>query len=114
MSIAIDEAAEFARNRYVGKVHIERHDGRAEIVQDHPMHGICRREGYIAGRTAEPTEAEIEAGALAIFKTLTTSAHPMSDADYADAWNCIAPMQKDQFKRQAQAVLEAARKAVTE
>jgi erythromycin esterase-like protein len=72
------------------------------------------RAGYEHGRTAEPTEAEIEAGAMAIFRTLITSAHPMSDSDYADAWNCIATMQKDQFKRQSQAVLKAARKAVTE
>lgn len=72
------------------------------------------RNAYVAGRTAEPTEAEIEAGAMAIFRTLITSAHPMSDSDYADAWNCIAPMQKDKFKRQSQAVLAAARKVVTE
>lgn len=81
-----------------------------------PMAGCpsAKRQGYVAGRTAEPTEAEIEAGAMAIFRTLITSAHPMSDSDYADAWNCIAPMQKDKFKRQSQAVLAAARKVVTE
>ena len=82
-----------------------------EAIAGYPA---VKRQGYVAGRTAEPTEAEIEAGAIAIFRTLTTSAHHMSDADYADAWNCIAPMQKDEFKRQSQAVLAAARKAVTE
>ncbi|KAE8127310.1 hypothetical protein [Bifidobacterium tibiigranuli] len=64
MSIAIEEAERYASARYFGRAHIERHDGRAEIIQDHPMRSVCRREGYIAGRSAEPTEAEVRAAAI--------------------------------------------------
>ncbi|KFI80278.1 hypothetical protein [Bifidobacterium mongoliense] len=72
------------------------------------------RKAYVAGRTAEPTEGEIEAGAIAIFSRLTTSAHHMSHDDYVAAWHCIAPEQREEFMAQSKAVLEAARKAVSE
>jgi hypothetical protein len=106
MSIASKEAQDRYPVGGYGGVSVE------SIIMDND-NGILQK-AYVAGRTAEPTEAEIEAGAMAIFRTLITSAHPMSDSDYAEAWNCIATMQKDRFKRQSQAVLEAARKAVTE
>jgi hypothetical protein len=108
MSIATDEA----EKKYPAPTDAD--DPMYKYVESIAGYPTAKRQGYVAGRTAEPTEAEIEAGAMAIFRTLTTSAHPMSDSDYAEAWNCIAPMQKDKFKRQSQAVLEAARKAVAE
>jgi hypothetical protein len=113
MSIATDEAEQWAQSRYSGSVHIENIDGRPIIVPNFPQKTNLRREGYIAGRTAEPTEAEIEAGAIAIFSRLTTSAHHMGNDDYVDAWHCIAPEQREEFRAQSKAVLEDARKAVT-
>ena len=70
MSIATDEAEQWAQSRYFGSVHTERHDGRAVSVPDYPQKTNLRREGYIAGRTAEPTEAEIEAAAEAMYDEL--------------------------------------------
>ena len=61
MSIATDEAEQWAQSRYFGSVHIERHDGRAVSVPDYPQKVSLRAEGYVAGRTAEPTDAEIKA-----------------------------------------------------
>jgi hypothetical protein len=61
MSIATDEAEEWAQSMYVGSSHIERHDGCAVSVPDYPQKTNLRREWYIAGRTAEPTESEINA-----------------------------------------------------
>lgn len=70
MSIATDEAEQWAQAKYVGSSHIERHDGRAVSVPDYPQKVSLRAEGYVAGRTAEPTEAEIEAAAKRIFTFL--------------------------------------------
>ena len=55
---------------------------------------ICRRTGYIAGRTAEPTEAEIKAAVRAMY--YRHAADWESDEDYA------------------RYLLDAARKAVSE
>ena len=70
MSIATDEAEEWAQSLYVGSSHIERHDGRAVSVPDYPQKVSLRAEGYVAGRTAEPTKAEIEAAAKAMYGEL--------------------------------------------
>lgn len=94
MSIATDEAEQWAQSRYSGSVHIENIDGRPVIVPNFPQKTNLRREGYVAGRTAEPTEAEIKAVVRAMY-----SRHAVdweSDEDYA------------------RSLLEAARKAVTE
>lgn len=94
MSIATDEAEQWAQSRYVGSSHIERHDGRAVSVPNYPQKINLRREGYIAGRTAEPTDAEIKAAVRAMY--YRHAADWESDEDYA------------------RHLLEAARKAVTE
>ena len=70
MSIATDEAEQWAQSRYSGSVHIENIDGRPVIVPKFPQKTNLRREGYVAGRTAEPTEAEIEAAAKAMYDEL--------------------------------------------
>jgi hypothetical protein len=61
MSIASEEAEWYALHRYVGRTHIEYRDGRSEVVPDFPQKITYRREGYIAGRTAEVTDAEVKA-----------------------------------------------------
>jgi hypothetical protein len=68
MSIASEEAEWYALHRYVGRTHIEYRDGRSEVLPDFPQKITYRREGYIAGRTAESTEAEVRAaGACQVF-----------------------------------------------
>lgn len=94
MSIATDEAEEWAQSRYVGSSHIERHDGNSVSVPDYPQKVSLRADGYVAGRTAELTEAEIEAAVRAMY--YRHSSDWESDEDYA------------------RHLLEAARKAVTE
>lgn len=110
MSIAIDEAAEYARNRYVGKVHIERRDGRAEIVQDHYMQGICRREGYIAGRTAKPTDEEVKA----VADELAAWNFDVAMNSGATIHGASADFSSRSFELLAERVLTAARKTVAE
>lgn len=94
MSIATDEAEEWAQSRYVGSSHIERHDGRAVSVPNYPQKVSLRAEGYVAGRTAEPTDAEVKAVVRAMYDRHAVDWE--SDEDYA------------------RHLLEAARKAVTE
>lgn len=61
MSIATDEAGQWAQSRYIGSSHIECHDGHAVSVPDYPQKVSLRADGYVAGRTAKPTDAEINA-----------------------------------------------------
>lgn len=72
------------------------------------------QQAYVAGRIAEPTEAEIEAAAFAHYKTVTTSAYQTTDEEYWDMWRSLPPMVRDEFIRNAQIDLTVARKAVTE
>ena len=67
----------------------------------------AKRQGYIAGRTAEPTEAEIEAAARVFFGNLH---YPSASLD----WDKAADQVKDNWRLKARLALTAARKAVTE
>ena len=107
MSIATDEAKEWAKSRYAGSSHIERHDCHSVSVPDYQQQINLRREGYIAGRTANPTEAEIEAAARAFFGNLH---YPSASLD----WDKAADQVKDNWRLKARLALTAARKAVTE
>ena len=107
MSIATDEAEEWAQSRYVGSSHIERHDGRAVSVPNYQQKINLRREGYIAGRTAEPTKAEIEAAARVFFVNLH---YPSASLD----WDKAADHVRDNWRIKARLALTAARKAVSE
>jgi hypothetical protein len=109
MSIAIDEAESYARHRYSGSTHIEHRDGRAEVVPSHELQIVYRKQGYIAGRTSLPTEAEIEAAAITAVDTL----HGV----YPDSMPCWEDSNEDtqsRAKQYAVYMLDAARKAVTE
>ena len=70
-------------------------------------HVIAQREAYVAGRTSEPTEAEIEAAARAFFGNLH---YPSASLD----WDKAADQVKDNWRLKARLALTAARKAVTE
>jgi hypothetical protein len=63
------------------------------------------QNGYVAGRTAEPTEAEIEAAARVFFGNLH---HPSASLD----WDKAADHVKDNWRIKTRLALEAARKAV--
>jgi hypothetical protein len=65
----------------------------------------AKRQGYVAGRTAEPTEAEIEAAARGFFENLH---HPSASLD----WDKAADHVKDNWRLKTRLALEAARKAV--
>jgi hypothetical protein len=82
MSIATDEATEYARHRYFGRVHIERRDGNAEIMPNDPRQINFRREGYIAGRTAESTEAEVRAAAIQQYFVENPYVSTLEQAEY--------------------------------
>lgn len=111
MSIATDEAEQWAQSRYIGSSHIERHDGHAVSVPGYPQKVRLRAEGYVAGRTAEPTEAEIEAATTewdrhGYFHREGTPIVCMCGARLADGHSYDAHL--------VHAMLIAARKAVTE
>lgn len=64
------------------------------------------RNDYIDGRTAEPTEAEIEAAARVFFGNLH---YPSASLD----WDKAADSVKDNWRLKTRLALTAARKAVT-
>ena len=107
MSIATDEAEQWAQSRYSGSVHTERHDGRPVTVPNFPQKTNLRREGYVHGRTAEPTEAEIEAAARVFFGNLH---YPSASLD----WDKASDQVKDNWRLKTRLALTTARKAVTE
>ena len=64
------------------------------------------QNGYVVGRTAEPTEAEIEAAARVFFGNLH---YPSASLD----WNNASDYVKDNWRLRARIALTAARKAVS-
>ncbi|MEE8666877.1 MAG: hypothetical protein SOI13_01425 [Bifidobacterium mongoliense] len=74
---------------------------------------ICRRTGYIAGRTAAPTFREIEEAAYALWKTdVNMAGLDPTDDEYTAAWLSLTNTQRDIYRKKATAVLEAARQEV--
>ena len=67
------------------------------------------RAGYEHGRTAKPTEAEVEASAIALFASVTNSNYHMTADDYSHAWESQMKEVREQFRRQSRLALEAAR-----
>ena len=63
-------------------------------------------DAYIAGRSAEPTEAEIEAAARVFFGNLH---YPSASLD----WDKASDQVKDNWRLKTRLALTAARKAVT-
>ena len=78
------------------------------------MNRGSERNAYVAGRTAEPTEAEVEASAFSQFKAANNSSWKLAEEQYREAWNALPDMVSDDFIRKARIGLDAARKAVTE
>jgi hypothetical protein len=93
MSIATDEAEERYPNTYEDELTANFTHSREQAA-------------YIAGRTAEPTEAEIEAAARVFFGNLH---YPSASLD----WDKASDQVKDNWRLKTRLALTAARKAVT-
>jgi hypothetical protein len=63
-------------------------------------------EAYYAGRTAEPTEAEIEAMAR-------LEAQEEAEDGFGEPWDCMVEEDQEAFRANAKRMLMAARKAVS-
>ena len=96
MSIATDEALEW-HGLYGDEIGDEDSSYSADEMDD----------AYVAGRTAEPTEAEIEAAARVFFGNLH---YPSASLD----WDKASDHVKDNWRLKTRIALSAARKAVTE
>ena len=107
MSIATDEA----EKKYPAPTDAD--DPMYKYVEAIAGYPSAKRQGYIAGRTAEPTEAEIEAAAKAMYDELCGNIiHGYLDE------NGDPQMDEDPFRtvfiNATIEALTAARKAVTE
>lgn len=106
MSIATDEAEKYFPTRYCP--HMEPNgDYRGRECYLDGVKSSDIQEAYEQGRTAEPTEAEIEAAARAFFGNLH---YPSASLD----WDKAADQVKDNWRLKARLALTAARKSVTE
>lgn len=106
MSIATDEA----EKKYPAPTDVD--DPMYKYVEAIAGYPCAKRQGYIAGRTSEPTKAEIEASAFAQFKAVNSSTWTSTEEQYREAWNALPNMVSDDFRRKARIGLEAARKVV--
>lgn len=72
------------------------------------------RDIYIAGRTADPCEEQVEAGAIALFEKQTnfSKGADHTEEDVRDAWTHMPEINRKRFRELALAVLDAARKTV--
>ena len=100
MSIATNEAAQ----KYPAPTDAD--DPMYKYVEAIAGYPSAKRQGYIAGRTAEPTEAEIEAAARVFFGNLH---YPSASLD----WDKAADQVKDNWRLKTRLALTATRKAVT-
>jgi hypothetical protein len=111
MSIASEEA-----NNLYSKPN-ERTISRSNIFDFGDLRSY-QRAAYQRGRTAEPTEAEIEAVAKQIYLTVSDAIdeydHWMGKFRAAAEWDELTDESKDEYRKYARLALEAARKAVTE
>ena len=106
MSIATDEAEKYFPTQYWP--HMEPNgDYRGKECYLDGVKSSDIQEAYEQGRTAEPTEAEVEAAARVFFGNLH---HPSASLD----WDKAADHVKDNWRTKARLALTAARKAVSE
>ena len=101
MSIAADEAEQ----KYPAPTDAE--DPMYKYVEAIAGYPSAKRQGYIAGRTAEPTEAEIEEAARVFFGNLH---YPSASLD----WDKASDHVRDNWMIKTRLALTAARKAVSE
>ena len=105
MSIATDEAEKYFPTQYwPGMEPNGDYRGRECHIEGVKSSDI--QEAYERGRTAEPTEAEIEAAAHRLYE--------ITHAPEADpGWYAISEEQRNTYRKWSEPMLTAARKAVT-
>lgn len=105
MSIVRDEAERLYPIHRAG-------DDRAGFIQ--PAIDVLSQNAYAKGRTAEPCEEQVEAGAIALFEKQTNFSKGVNhtEDDVRDAWIHMPEINQMRFRELARAVLDAARKAV--
>lgn len=108
MSIASEEA----EYRYPDDLDLYPGSSTEEAETCRKMEIRAFEQGADLQAEQQPTEAEIEAGAIAIFTSVTSSSYHMSEDNYLQAWECQMEAVKKQFRRQSRLALEAARKVV--
>lgn len=116
MSIARDEAERRYR-QFPVTTDVESMDYQQRLFQD-KAENLLRgqlRIAYVLGRTEDPTEAEIESAAKALMKFETNWAKPhVTDSDIEQLWSSQFDEFRENYRKKAGSVLEAARKAVAE
>lgn len=100
------------------RVSIARNEAEA-LWRPDPIYGLdydrtARIKAYMRGRTAEPCDEQVEAGAIALFEKQTNFSKGVNhtEDDVRDAWIHMPEISQMRFRELARAVLDAARKAV--
>ena len=93
---------------------IARKEAREKYWNETRLQAVMLRTAYVAGRTAEPCEEQVEAGAIALFEKQTNFSKGVNhtEDDVRDAWIHMPGINQMRFRELARAVLDAARKAV--
>ena len=102
MSIATDEALKAERS-----------------VLEHELNGtswlIGFERGYIAGRTANTTDKEVDAAAFAMWKLDRAMEVPnLSEYDFEAEWAAMSPPKQGEYRVRASMALSAAWETVSE
>lgn len=89
-------------------------EAREEYWNEIGLQAVMLRTAYVTGRTTEPCEEQVEAGAIALFEKQTNFSKGVNhtEDDVRDAWIHMPEINQMRFRELARAVLEAARKAV--
>lgn len=74
-------------------------EAREEYWNEIGLQAVMLRTAYVAGRTAEPCEEQVEAVAKYL-------------ADTSDGWNTLTEADREPFRETAAEILQVARKAV--
>ena len=93
---------------------IAENEAREEFWNEYGLQAMMLRTAYVTGRTAEPCEEQVEAGAIALFEKQTNFSKGVNhtEDDVRDAWIHMPEINQMRFRELARAVLDAARKAV--
>lgn len=74
-------------------------EAREEYWNEIGLQAVMLRTAYVAGRTAEPCEEQVEAVAKYL-------------ADTSDGWNTLTEADREPFRETAAEILQVAREAV--
>ena len=74
-------------------------EAREEYWNEIGLQAVMLRTAYVAGRTAEPCEEQVEAVAKCL-------------ADTSDGWDTLTEADREPFRETAAEILQVARKAV--